>query len=141
MNDKLNEKTNLVSETMTVKIPSDFGTIQSALNHIKQYHLGNTVIVMIESGYEINESTTLSDTNFNTVRLRSEDSIVKVTNGLPTSYKLFDFNNVFGFHFELLIDMQGHGTDGIYLRGGSKIRIQGKCGVINAGDDGLSVRD
>ena len=141
MNDKLNEKTNLVSETMTVKIPSDFRTIQSALNHIKQYHLGNNVIVMIESGYEINERTTLSDTNFNTVRLRSEDSIVKVGSGLPASFRLFDFNNVFGFHFETLIDMQGNGTDGLYLRGGSKIRVGGSSGIINAGNDGLSVRD
>lgn len=72
---------NPLASDVTVKIPTDFSSLQDALNYCsrKRGAEGHSITVLIESGYVIEQGFRLDDVDVGHVILKSEDAIVPVS--------------------------------------------------------------
>ena len=138
---ELDKKTDLIDTAVDYYIPDDYVSLQSAIDDIKLKHSsGVRVRITIRRDHKPKMSLLLRDTILPNVMILSEDNIVKVSDNMGTNTNLIDVANSYGLFFNCLVDLEGKGGHGIYLHGGSYIRISPNCGVINAGYDGLNVR-
>ena len=96
--------------------------------------------IIIRSGHRPQLRSYIEGAVLPNVKLQSEDDIVKIGDNLSDTQNLITLKHVQGFQLDCLIDMEGQGNHGLYLQGLSNARINSKCGVINAGGDGLQVR-
>ena len=135
---ELDKKADVITETVNYYIPSDYNTLQEAVDDVKNKHSnGAHVIITIESGHLPDMRLLLRDTVLPHVKIRSIDNVVKLSG---TFNNLIDMANSYGLHLECLIDMEGKGRIGINLSSNSFIRVGSGYGIINAGHDGLNVR-
>ena len=138
---ELDKKTDLITEEVNYYIPDDYQSLQSAINDIKLKHAnGVRVRITIRAGHTPKMRLMLRDTILPNVSIEAEDNIIKVSDNLPNNTSLIDMSNSYGLILQCLIDLEGRGNHGIYLHGSSYIRVSPNCGVINAGADGLHVR-
>ena len=141
MNEALNKKPDLIEQTTVYMIPDDYPTLNHAIQDLYHKHtMGTKVELRIKSGHRPTLRVYMKDASLPNVILTSEDDLVKIGDDLPSGRNLIELTNVFGFTLGCLIDMEGKGDHGLNVQGGSTIRIETGCGVINAGGDGLHVR-
>lgn len=139
---ELDKKTDVITERVDYYIPTDYPSLQSALNDItKKHSSGVRVGITIKAGHVPKLKIMLRDTVLPNVALYSEDEIVKFSDELKPTDHLFDIANTYGLQLHTLINMEGKGSHGIHLHGGSYMRIGSGSGVINAGDSCLNVRE
>lgn len=125
--------------TLQIKIPTDFDTIQSAIQHytLKNNGLNTTIEILLESGYIINEGLVFSDGDYSKFNITSEDDIV-IAN---VEGHLFESNRSVMPQISCLIDMQHKGLIGIRAIKNSRGSVNSGCGVINAGSNGIVVSE
>ena len=141
MNEALNKKTDLINQTVNYYIPDDYDTLSRAISDICNKHSnGVSVNIVVRSGHRPKLRSYIEGAVLPNVKLQSEDDIVKIGDNLSDTQNLITLKHVQGFQLDCLIDMEGQGNHGLYLQGVSNARINSKCGVINAGGDGLQVR-
>ena len=141
VDNELTKKTDVIKEVVDYYIPDDYDSLQSAIDDIKLKHSnGIRVRITIRRDYSPKMRLVLRDTVLPSVVISSEDSVVTPSDSLTSSTSLIDMANSYGLILQCLIDMNGNGSNGIHLHGGSYIRVSPNCGVINAGNDGLNVR-
>ena len=141
MNEALNTKPDLIEQTTVYMIPDDYPTLNHAIQDLYHKHtMGTKIELRIKSGHRPILRVYMKDASLPNVILTSEDDLVKIGDDLGDTQNLITLNNVYGFYLDCLIDMEGQGNHGIFAQGGSYVRINTGCGVINAGGDGLQVR-
>ena len=141
MNEALNTKPDLIEQTTVYMIPNDYPTLNHAIQDLYHKHtMGTKIELRIKSGHRPILRAYMKDASLPNVILTSEDDLVKIGDDLGDTQNLITLNNVYGFYLDCLIDMEGQGNHGIFAQGGSYVRINTGCGVINAGGDGLQVR-
>ena len=141
MNEALNKKPDLIEQTTVYMIPNDYPTLNHAIQDLYHKHtMGTKIELRIKSGHRPILRVYMKDASLPNVILTSEDDLVKIGDDLGDTQNLITLNNVYGFYLDCLIDMEGQGNHGIFAQGGSYVRINTGCGVINAGGDGLQVR-
>ena len=141
MDEALNKKPDLIEQTTVYMIPDDYQTLNHAIQDLYHKHtMGSKVELRIKSGHRPILRVYMKDAFLPNVVLTSEDDLVKIGDDLPSGRNLIELTNVTGFTLACLIDMEGKGDHGLNVQGGSTIRIETGCGVINAGGDGLHVR-
>ena len=139
---ELENKAGLIKNTVHYTLPSDFTTLQQAIDFITESNYKNNteVIITIESGHRPELTVKLQDVFIPFVKLKSVDPIVYLKEGLGTNITLFDLKNTHGFVLDCLIDVQGTGLHGIYLSDGSTMTVERTKGIINTGSNGLYAR-
>ena len=141
VDDELTKKPDLINQTVNYYIPDDYDTLSKAISDICNKHSnGVSVNIIIRSGHRPKLRSYIEGAVLPNVKLQSEDNIVKIGDNLSDTQNLITLKHVLGFQLDCLIDMEGQGNHGLYLQGASFARINSKCGVINAGGDGLQVR-
>ena len=141
MNEALNKKPDLIEQTTVYMIPNDYPTLNHAIQDLYHKHtMGTKIELRIKSGHRPILRVYMKDASLPNVILTSEDDLVKIGDDLESGKNLIELTNVTGFTLACLIDMEGKGDHGLNVQGGSTIRIETGCGVINAGGDGLHVR-
>ena len=126
-------------DTIQVKIPSDFLTLQSAIEHYQLKNNGLNVVIelLIESGYVIQDGIFLQDGDYSKFKITSEDDIV-LSN---VTGHLIEGNRAVLPTLSCLIDMQHLGLIGIRAIKNSRGSVDISCGVINAGSNGIVVSE
>ena len=141
MKEALNTKPDLIEKTTVYMIPDDYPTLNHAIQDLYHKHtMGTKIELRIKSGHRPILRVYMKDAFLPNVVLTSEDDLVKIGDDLESGRNLIELTNVTGFTLGCLIDMEGKGDHGLNVQGGSTIRIETGCGVINAGGDGLHVR-
>ena len=141
MNEALNKKTDLINQNVNYYIPDDYSSLNQAISDICNKHSNRVIVnIIIRSGHRPQLRSYIEGAVLPNVKLQSEDDIVKIGDNLGDTQNLITLKHVQGFQLDCLIDMEGQGNHGLYLQGVSNARINSKCGVINAGGDGLQVR-
>ena len=141
VDDQLTKKPDLISQSVNYYMPDDYSTLSQAISDIYTKHSnGVSVNIIIRTGHRPTLRVYMQNASLPNVSLKSEDDIVKIGDNLGDSQNLISLTNVYGFQLDCLIDMEGQGNHGIFAQGGSYVRINTGCGVINAGGDGLQVR-
>ena len=126
-------------DTIQVKIPSDFLTLQSAIEHYQLKNNGLNVVIelLIESGYVIQDGLYLKDGDYSKFKITSEDDIV-LSN---VTGHLIEGNRAVLPTLSCLIDMQHLGLIGIRAIKNSRGSVDISCGIINAGSNGIVVSE
>lgn len=155
---QIDNATGRLDADVTVNVPTDYATLQAAVDAYagRGVENGVRVIVNIETGYELPTGTVRSDwhgavpdepvtlwvdgVDASFIHIRSEDAVVPVEAGFDGSV----IRNVRcrGVVLDCLIDMdsQGTGACGYSVEWGATGWVRPGCGVINAPDRGLWVR-
>lgn len=119
----------------TVLIPTDFSTLQDALDILtRRPPLGEVIHLKIESGHEITSGTEVTATDMSHVIITAEDAIVRCDLSGASQAHLFGAVHG-GKHPQInaVFDMQGTGRIGAYARRSGEIYFRAGAGVINAG--------
>lgn len=142
VDNELSDKVVGLKDEVNYTLPGDYPTLQAALDDIMLKHTnGVRVGITIQSGHQPILRTVLRDVILPNVVLYSQDDVVVIGDELSNSHNLFDLANSYGFQLSCLIDMNGTGSDGIYLQGSSYLRVNKGSGIINPGNNGLNVRE
>lgn len=135
-----------IISTMTVKIPSDYPTLQEAVDDIYgriEATGGARIRLLIESGHVLTSGLYLITRDYGQFIIQSEDDIVLCN--LPSNADLFRSWDQCSFPIiAAMFDMQGTGQNGFYAANNSKIMVAasgtGKSlGVKNAGSRNVMV--
>src|SRR5690606_5783647 len=75
---QLSEKAPLLLESITVKIPSDYKTLQEAINHLSGFKVSQGVVIrlLIEKGYNPDAGLIVNDGDYSHFVIESEDKEV-----------------------------------------------------------------
>ena len=133
--------------TFTVYVPSDYPTLQAAVNAVSKFRVSNGqfIDVMIEAGYQIAAGVSVVNMDLSHVRIKSVDATVSLASGfigIPSSdpfadNAIFAAENAGMVQLACLINANDLGGPGYYLTNGSRGFVSGACGVWNAGKFGL----
>ncbi|MCO8294915.1 BppU family phage baseplate upper protein [Tetragenococcus halophilus] len=129
----------LKQESVTLNVPTDFPTLDSAFHEIESnfYALRASVYVNIEAGHQISEGVVLKSRDYRRVTIQSEDDIVEVADGFTGD--ILKGSDCHFPIFNLLVDMKKLGSFGLGLYANANATVNPDCGVINAGNDGVFV--
>ena len=129
----------LKQESVTLNVPSDFPTLDSAFHEIESniYATGANVYVNIEAGHQISEGVVLKSRDYRRVTIQSEDDIVEVADGFTGD--ILKGSDCHFPIFNVLVDMKNLGSFGLGLYSNANATVKPNCGVINAGNDGVFV--
>lgn len=126
-------------ETLTVGIPSDYETLQAAIDELSKRHTnqGTMIKLLIESGHALTHGVIVENGDYGYFRIESESGEVAVSSNF--SGNLIYGNNARMPVLACVINMDGKGEDGYHAFGSSLGYVDSQCGVINAGARGLYV--
>lgn len=128
-------------ESITVKVPTDFSSINEAIRKLseKKVKRGVVIDILIESGYKIKEPIYLLSGDYSHFQISSEDDVVYLA---PTFQKreFMILKNCHGPTLNCLINGGGLCTDGISVSSVAKMTINRNCGFTHAGHNNLIVR-
>lgn len=138
--------------TLTVRIPTDFPSLQAAIDataHISPG--GRKIVLMIESGHDLTGGVATVNANHGHYWIESEDAVVYLDDafagasdvGMSSNSKannLFLVYNGTGPTLNCLIDMGHRGDTGYLGVWSATALIRPGCGVRNAGYNGLEWR-
>ena len=137
---KIEEKE--ISEKVTLKVPSEYPNLPTALTKATSYNALSNVIVeiMIESGHKIDTPCHVSDTDLSHVRISSVDSVVFLDDKI-SGRDLFVFTNCIAPTMNVLINCEGKNGKGFVLQGASSGKFETDCGIINSGGSNLEAQN
>lgn len=138
-------------DNLTVNIPTDYTTLQEAINELSKKHVKQGVLItlLIETGHRLTAGLSLSKGDYSHFKISSEDTTVLLATDfmyLPTLEAPGSNKVAFVFHrcaapqFDIFVDM-GNVVDsnGISLTGGSVLNVTPGKGVKNAGANNIMV--
>ena len=137
---KIEEKE--ISEKVTLKVPSEYPNLPTALTQATTYNALSNVIVeiMIESGHKIDTPCHVSDTDLSHVRISSVDNVVFLDDKI-SGRDLFVFSNCIAPTMNVLINCEGKNGKGFVLQGASSGKFETDCGIINSGGSNLEAQN
>ncbi len=135
-----------VLESLVLKVPSDFPSLQSAIDHIKPDH-GIVVSLVIDSGHQLASGLIAMNGDYSAFSIESEDSEVFLAEGFtgPTDAGFNENPSInillLGVNSDMpvlncLINAGGRCSHGYYANN-SRGRVRSGKGVKNAGRIGL----
>ncbi|MHC3940233.1 right-handed parallel beta-helix repeat-containing protein [Paenochrobactrum sp. BZR 201-1] len=118
----------------TVYIPSDYLTIQSAIDALsrKQIRQGSHIVIMIESGHKIEKGIVVANGDFSKFVIKSEDAVMELSSQFDVNEHLLEGKNARIPVLSALVDMNGFGKSGMDLRNGCVGMIMPGAGFKNA---------
>ncbi len=122
---------------LTVDIPSDFATLQTAIDELATVRVGQSVriILRIESGHRPASGVVVKDGNYSHFYIEAADRPVIVASDFSGDFVRGE--NAVMPTLACLVDMDDKGGDGYSARRNSRGQVLRGCGVINAGSRGL----
>ena len=131
-----------LSEKLTLKVPSEYPNLPTALTKATSYKALSNVIVeiMIESGHKIDTPCHVSDTDLSHVRISSVDNVVFLDDKI-SGRDLFVFSNCIAPTMNVLINCEGKNGKGFVLQGASSGKFETDCGIINSGGSNLEAQN
>lgn len=136
-----------LDKTVTYKVPTDFGTLQEAMDYVSYKRNSNAgqVTIVIEAGFSLDKGFHIKDGDFSHVTITSEDAVVfaNISNtgdtsifGSNGSYVLVEDSS--GPTWDILVDAQNTGAPdpkGITVVGPrANMTINSGAGIKNVGD-------
>lgn len=130
----------LVDDDLTVDIPTDYATLQAAIDALSQRPAkqGATITLNIESGHEPTSGFSVANGDYGHFLITSTDPTVTVGAGFTGT--LFRAVNARAPVLSSLWDLDDQGDTGFEVTNGSSARILPTYGVINSAGYGLEVR-
>lgn len=118
----------------TVYIPSDYLTIQSAIDALsrKQIRQGSHIVIMIEAGHKIDKGIVVANGDFSKFVIKSEDAVMELSSQFDVNEHLLEGKNARIPVLSALVDMNGFGKSGMDLRNGCVGMIMPGAGFKNA---------
>lgn len=137
--DEALEEIPIRQQSLTLNVPTDFPTLDSAFHEIESniYATRASVYVNIEAGHQISEGVVLKSRDYRRVTIQSEDDMVEVADGFTGD--LLKGSDCHFPIFNVLVDMKNLGSFGLGLYSNANATVKPNCGVINAGNDGVFV--
>lgn len=140
--------TKKLSNGATLKVPSDFPNLKSAIDECYKYAgAGKGVTIQLESGYKIEQGFEVVSADLGFVTIQSIDAVVYLDSSFTgvdggdafSSNSVMSVKNATAPIWDLLLDCQDTGIDGSsgLVYDFSEGRIGGDKGVINAAGFGL----
>lgn len=132
----------VLASDVTFRVPTDFATLEAALDETQKYSVKNgaRVFVELESGYEWPANITLFGLDLRHVTIISVDAIVRTAATFPANDALITFTFCVPPVWQILVDMEGRGDNGVELIN-SDLHVIHRCGVGNAGANGSPHRE
>lgn len=126
----------LVNSNITVQIPSDAATLQTAINVLAPNNPQITITLNIESGHFPATGISVSNGDYSQFRITSTDAEVVLSPSFGTSA-----NFIYGLNAKLprlacLVDANSKANYGYAAWGASVGYVEANCGVKNAWGDG-----
>lgn len=124
------------ARTVTVNVPSDFPTVNAALNEIRQVRPapGLRFTVNIETGHKLQEKIHIENEDLGHVTITSTDLTVGLADTFPAATRLFTIRNAVSptlkVVFDGLVGGTNHDAEAIMPDRNSSLRIEGG-GAIN----------
>src|SRR5690625_2733499 len=146
---KLEKKTTVLRDTKVNNIPTDYPTLQDAVNYMSGKKSINEVeiILNIESGHKLTKGLLVENGDYGDFKIVSEDTFVLLENEFEGIISEFDEggNVIVGRNARMpqlatIIDMEGNFHDGYHATNSSNGYVAPNWGVINAGHSGLECR-
>lgn len=121
--------------SVSVYVPQDYPDIQTAIDILsrKVYKANVTVNIILQSGYIIKKGVSVKNGDYSHFIVTSVDPVVLA----DITTHLFYGLSANMPELSCLIDMQGNGRTGYYAEN-SRGKVSANCGVINAGESGIS---
>lgn len=129
------------SVTQVFTVPGDFPTVQDALNAARNIRVieGSIIEIMIQSGFRPATGTAMGFGDMSHIRISSEDAEVVVADTFPNGVNGFTFTNCRTPIWNIVLDMNGRGRNGIWLEG-AHMMVRAQKGVRRAGNTGAEPR-
>lgn len=126
------------SSPITLRVPSDFTTLQSAVDFAGSLFLigGGAVDVLIESGHEPVSGVDVRGGDYSRITISSEDPVVYLSSSFPSVSVIYGVSCRMP-KLNCLIDAGGRGESGYYAESASIGEVSAGCGVTNAAHHGL----
>lgn len=128
--------------TITVRIPSNFPTLQSAIDHYSRLPLrqGALIILLIESGHSPSSGISVTNGDYSHFYIRSEDAVVTLDSGYGRAGMAFiEGDNVQMPVLDCLVDANSQLNNGYLARNGSRGFITPESGITHVWGTGLNV--
>ena len=129
----------IVTEDWTVRIPTDYSTLQEAIDETSRYQVtqGVTIDLLIESGHQPASGVDVRKGYYGHYTITSEDSEVSLAAGFSGDF-LVGRGAVMPV-LATLVDMNGEGGSGVVCNFG-ELEVTNGSGVKNAGIHGIETR-
>lgn len=137
----LAEKSTVQYETLTVKVPSDYASINAAIDKLseRKHTYGVIFDIILESGYELTIPLNLNNGDYGHFRISSEDDEVYISENF-IKRDFMTFRNCRAPILNCLINAQGRCDVGISVFDASLMYITPGSGLKGAGKENLLVR-
>ena len=126
----------LFAVDVTVNIPSDFATLQEAIDRLSKQPVrrGARIILNIESGHALTAGIVIENGDYSHFTITSTDAIVSLDASFPAGGSLMVGTNCRLPNLGILVDCNLHSV-GRFIRveKGSSLYILDGCGAINGG--------
>lgn len=119
------------SRTITLNVPTDFSTVNAALDEIRQIRTspGLFFVINIETGHALQDGVHIEDEYLGHVTIDSVDPTVGLADTFPAGKRLFTVRNAIGptlkVVFDGLVGGTNHDAEGIMADRNSTLRIDG----------------
>lgn len=134
--DKLYQVGGRVVEARTILVPSQFSTLQAAVDYIATLDRTNqTITIRMETGFAPTAGMTFDNGDFSSVRIEAVDALTTVHSSFTGNF--ITVNNGRGAVLACQVSMNNLGAVGYQINGGSSGTIAADCGVDYAGTIGL----
>lgn len=129
------------SVTETLLVPSQYPTMQAALNHARNIAVmeGETIEVMIEAGHRLDSPAVMVAGDFGHIRISSQDPEVLGADTIANGTNMFTFIHCRAPIWNIIFDMRGKGRNGVWLETATMVVVAQK-GVRRAGAFGPEPR-
>lgn len=152
--ERVNNKVDLQTEVLLVNVPSDFDTLQSAIDVLSRKYAPNRTafIINIEAGHKLTNGLIVENGDYGNFIIKSEDSVVELDSNYtgaiyedPGAHSDIEDFLVIGVNarmpvLDCLIDMGNKGSVGYYATKSSSGEVTEGSGVINAPFVGIEAR-
>lgn len=120
--------------TVRFLVPSQFPTVQEALDHVSSFVIGEgiSIEVFLESGFVWPAQVSVFGGDYSRVYIRSADPVVYTASDFPIGHALIAFLYCKTPNWEVLVDMELRGDNGVELNI-SEMRVLDRCGIMRAG--------
>lgn len=136
ISEQVSKKAPMLLESITVKIPTDYKTLQEAVDKLSVYKVsqGASITLLIEKGYQPSAGLILKDGDYSYFTIASEDKEVLVSDNFTGT--LMMASNAKMPLLNCLFNQRQLGYSGYWIESNSTGIINPGCGVINAGPKG-----
>lgn len=127
-----------VNSTVQFKVPSQYATIQAAVDAAVGVPIGNdvTIDIHLESGQEWPSQVSIANA-FQGIRFTSEDATVTASDSFPVGHCALLLNDCSNILWQINLDMNDKGDNGVEAYN-STMRVTPRYGIVNTGANASS---